>query len=210
MLKVYYAGIMSLRDEAHFTESMRLVLPKRREKLMRFKSKEEQLRSLAANRLLRIALEDAGIDYGTQEFSYNEHGKPFLLHQSIHFNMSHAENYAVCAIADQPVGVDIEVVTKLDGRPDQVRRIADRILTEQERNLWMEHGATAAELLQIWTKKESYAKMKGVGLSIGLENIDTIGGAAFSSMQPDGTHYVTVCVESACDKAEFLSRSDAI
>ena len=156
MLKVYYANIAPLRDEACFDESMRLVLPERRERILRLKAKEEQLRSLAANCLLRIALEGACIDYEEQEFSYNEHGKPMLLHQNVHFNMSHAGNYAVCAIADQPIGVDVEVITKLDGRTDQVKRIADRILTEQELDSWRSHDRTPAELLKIWTRKESY------------------------------------------------------
>lgn len=211
MLKVYFADIASLRDEVHFAQSMRLVLPERREKIIRLKAKEEQLRSLAANRLLRIALEEAGIDYERQVFTYNEHGKPCLLHQSMHFNISHAGNYAVCGISDQPIGVDVEVITKLDGKPDQVRRIADRILTEPEQNFWNdEQGASGAELLKVWTKKESYAKMKGIGLSIGLETIDTIEGADFCSLLLDETHYVTVCEECACDEAEFLDRSEAI
>ncbi len=208
MLKVYYADIMPLRNEAHFADSMRLVLPERREKIMRLKAKEEQMRSLAANRLLRIALEAAGIDYESQKFTYNEHGKPCLLHQNMHFNLSHAGNYAVCGISDQLIGVDVEVITKLDGRTDQVKRIADRILNDPETIFWNEQGATASELLKIWTKKESYAKMRGIGLSIGLETIDTMSGAAFCSMQPDETHYVTVCTECACEEAQIFMRTD--
>lgn len=208
MLKVYYANIAPLRDAVHFDESMRLVLPERREKIIRLKAKEEQFRSLAANRLLRIALEEAGIDYEMQKFSYNEHGKPLLLHQNMHFNMSHAGDYAVCGISDQPIGVDVEVITKLDGKPEQIRRIVDRILTGSEQNFWNTHGATGTQLLKIWTKKESYAKMKGIGLSIGLENIDTIEGAAFYSMQPDGTHYVTVCTECTCEDAQIVNKTN--
>lgn len=208
MLKVCYANIAPLRDAVRFDESMRLVLPERREKIMRLRAKEEQLRSLAANRLLRIALEEAGIDYGMQEFSYNEHGKPLLLHQNVHFNMSHAGNYAVCGISDQPIGVDVEVITKLDGKPEQIRRIADRILTGSEQDFWNTHGATGTQLLKIWTKKESYAKMKGIGLSIGLENIDTIESAAFYSMQPDETHYVTVCTECTCEDTQIVNKTN--
>lgn len=208
MLKVYYANIDPLRDEAHFLQRMELIQPERREKIEKLKAKEEQLRGLAAGLLLRIALEEEGMDYGKQEFFYGEHGKPCLLHQSMHFNMSHAGNYAVCSVSDQPIGVDVEVITRLDGKKDQVRRIADRILTEPEQDFWHEHGATEAELLKIWTRKESYAKMRGIGLSIGLENIDTIGGAAFYSMQPDETHYVTVCTECACEEAQIFNKTD--
>lgn len=208
MLKVYYADIASLRDDAHFAAGMKTVLPERRERFLRLKVKEEQLRALAADRLLRIALEEAGVDYERLEFSYNEHGKPYFLHQSMHFNMSHAGNYAVCAIADQPVGVDVEVITKLDSKPEQIRRIADRILTGEEQAFWNMHGATGVQLLKIWTKKESYAKMKGIGLSIGLEKIDTIGGAAFCSMQPDETHYLTVCIECACEDAQIFNKTN--
>lgn len=210
MLKVYYANIAPLEDDAHRRVSMDLVQPMRREKLSKLKSKEECMRGLAASRLLCMALEAEGIFYENQIFSYGEHGKPYILHKNMHFNMSHAGNYAVCAISDQKIGVDVEAITRLDGRLDQTLRIAKRILTQSEFMKWKESGAKSLELLKIWTRKESYAKMTGLGLSIGLENIDTIAGAHFQNMQPDDVHYVSVCTAKACEPMQVFERTNEL
>ena len=39
----------------------------------------------------------------------NEHGKPSIVgHPNIFFNLSHCKEAVICAVSDQPVGVDVE------------------------------------------------------------------------------------------------------
>ena len=189
---------------------MTLVRAERREKLEKLKQKDDCLRGLAASRLLDVALEAEHIPYKNVAFSYGENGKPHVLHYKMHFNLSHAGNYAVCAICDEAVGVDVESLVRLDGQPDRVQRIAKRILTDKERKHWLESGAAASELLKIWTRKESYAKMIGSGLSIGLEHIDTMDGAFYQQIQPDAAHYVTVCTQTECGPLQVFDQTLAL
>ena len=106
--------------------------------------------------------------------------------------------------------MDVESLVRLDGQPDRVQRIAKRILTDKERKHWLESGAAASELLKIWTRKESYAKMIGSGLSIGLEHIDTMDGAFYQQIQPDEAHYVTVCTQTECGPLQVFDQTLAL
>lgn len=198
MLKVYYVNAAPLEDPLIRDQWMQAIHSARREKLLHFRSQEEICRGLAASLLLRIALEAEHISYDESVIVAGEHGKPQILNQNIHFNISHAGEYAVCVICDQEVGADIEAIARFRDRPEQARHIAGRILCEKERKAWDECGASPEELAKIWTRKESFAKMTGIGLSIGLENIDTINDAFFQSMQPDGEYYLSVCTKEKC------------
>ena len=54
-----------------------------------------------------------GIDLTKQNFTYTEHGKPYLSDYSdVHFNISHSGEYVVCSVSDKPVGVDIQKISK--------------------------------------------------------------------------------------------------
>ena len=50
-------------------------------------------------------------------FSKGEHGKPFLTQdKSLHFSLSYTKDAAVIALAEQPIGIDIEKI-----RPHRMR-----------------------------------------------------------------------------------------
>ena len=65
---------------------------------------------------------DASYDY---DIEYVANGKPVYRNSDIHFNLSHAGNYVVCAVSDKAVGVDIERQRK------NVIRVAKRFLRRQ-------------------------------------------------------------------------------
>lgn len=97
-------------------------------------------------------------------FRYGAHGKPHLAASSgIHFNLSHADDVAMIAIAWQrEVGIDIEKSTD----DVDLDRVADRTFSP------LENRALAALALhgrrdgfyRIWTRKEAYMKARGEGL----------------------------------------------
>lgn len=92
------------------------------------------------------------------EFSVNEYGKPFVAGNSpIQFNISHAGNYIACVIANEPVGVDIEIIKTAD------MQIAKRFFTPEETAYIMD-GHTNIRFYEVWTKKESRIKWEGKGL----------------------------------------------
>ena len=83
-------------------------------------------------------------------------GKPAIANDvSFHWNISHAGNLAVCAVASVPVGVDVEEIVPVDA--DLWQRLPD---AEQD---WC-RGESAA-FFTLWTAKESLVKSRGEGLS---------------------------------------------
>lgn len=204
MLKLYYADIAPLCEQECFVRNMELVHEARRNQLMSIKSREAQCRGLAATLLLRMALEQEHISYGDSVISHNEHGKPKIMNSNLHFNMSHAGNYAVCAVCNQPIGVDIENLTRFEGRIRQMERLANRVLTDDERKLWERSEKREWTLLEIWTRKESYVKMTGSGLSVDLRGIDTLRDVFYQHMSLEDRYYVSVCTAEPCGEMKVF------
>jgi 4'-phosphopantetheinyl transferase len=86
--------------------------------------------------------------------TYSEKGKPEFEPSNVHFNISHSANYVACAIADSPVGIDIEGGRKVN------RSVAKRYFTEEE----IESIHSDEDFFKIWTFKEALGKYTGEGL----------------------------------------------
>ena len=138
----------------------------RREQALRFKHEQGQRLCVLAYLLLKQGLREV---YGIEEnpiFEYNEHGKPSIVgHPEIFFNLSHCKEAAICAISDQPVGVDVESVrsfndslvhyTMNDDEIQQIESAEDR----------------AVAFIQFWTKKEAALKLKGTGICNDMKQV---------------------------------------
>lgn len=123
-----------------------------------------------AHRLLAEMLKDCGIEYGEDtEIVYGKYGKPSLAeHPEIHYNISHADGIAVCVICEDECGADAEKVRKY--RPNVVKRA----FSESEKALMESAPEAERDLLffRIWTLKEAYVKMLGIGVSYPLEKAE--------------------------------------
>lgn len=97
-----------------------------------------------------------------------EGGKPYFpTHPQYHFNLSHSGCFALCALDDQPVGADIEVI-----RPHHPK-LAQRICAEDELNWLAEQTDKTTALCQLWTDKEALVKYHGTGLTVPLREIQS-------------------------------------
>lgn len=97
------------------------------------------------------------------------YGKPFFSdYPQIHFNISHCNGMAVCALARQEVGIDVEK------RRQVSLALVKKALTEQEREELQNYSEKDFEMgfLQYWTLKESFIKAIGKGLSFPLNKIE--------------------------------------
>ena len=138
MVKLYYAKITNLYDEKCFEEKIKQVKEKRQVRIFEYCQKKDRCRSLAASLLLKMALEREGICYDEVCFAQKTGGKPYLLLQSgLFFSLAHAQEMAVCVIADQEVGVDVERKDRLTGKKEEQKlKIAKKMLTPEEWKLW--------------------------------------------------------------------------
>ncbi len=123
-------------------------------------------RVAGAGWLLQYALEQAGIPAGQQRFTKNPWGKPLLEgRETPQFSLSHAGNWAVCAVSDCPVGVDAEL-------PRCTLEIARRRFHPQEAQ-WLAQLPTLCQpeaLNRMWTAKEAFVKALGRGLTVPLDS----------------------------------------
>ena len=121
--------------------------------------------NVTSKELLDYALFDyASIkDY---ELYYNKYGKPYLKDSNIYFNISHTRNFVICAISDREIGVDIEYL-----RYNEL--VSKRILNQKEYSILLSSNNKEEVFTIMWTSKESYVKMLGIGLEYGLKNVDT-------------------------------------
>ncbi|MGH9177198.1 MAG: 4'-phosphopantetheinyl transferase family protein [Acidimicrobiales bacterium] len=91
--------------------------------------------------------------------------KPHLLDDpGLHFNMSHAAELAVIAVASRPVGIDVEPVAHMRFDPGLVGLACTSAEAEELDRLPVEEQAVG--FLRIWTAKEAYLKATGAGLSV--------------------------------------------
>lgn len=91
------------------------------------------------------------------EIYKSQEGKPYFKDSNIFFNYSHSKNYIACAISLYEVGIDIEETS---------RNISDDIATK-----YLDNAIGNNNRLEIWIKKESYSKLKGLGIQIGFKDI---------------------------------------
>lgn len=94
------------------------------------------------------------------ERAEREWGKPYLPNApGFHFSLSHAGDWAVCAVSDVLVGVDLERERRLPPR------LAAKFAPEEREMLaaLSEREAQRA-IFRLWTCKEAYTKCTGRGL----------------------------------------------
>ena len=96
-------------------------------------------------------------DLKLPEIYLSDSGKPFFKDSKIFFNYSHSKNHIACAISLHEVGIDIEE-TNIS--------ISDTIAKK-----YLDNEKDNSKRIEIWVKKESYSKLKGLGLQIGFQNV---------------------------------------
>ena len=188
----WFCDVSPLSDPALFSRSLSL-LPweERRERVMRYRFDKDRRLCLGAGLLLAYALRRAGVsDLGLRSLPG---GKPVLsARPDIHFNLSHSGTLAVCAVSDQPVGVDVEAVQSAN--PE----IAAMCFLKQEQEWIDQSNDPDRAFTRLWTRKESYLKRLGTGLVNDLRVFSVLPGGSM----PEGvtfyeheemSHLICVC-----------------
>lgn len=115
-----------------------------------------------------LACEKIDITKETTPIARTEKGKPYLTHHpELHFSISHSGDLVVCALGAVPMGIDVQIVEHRD-----YRKLARRVLDEKE---WRAYEASACSpevFVEYWTRKESYLKYLGCGISRDLRTLD--------------------------------------
>ena len=111
-------------------------------------------------------------------------GKPGIFDESVHISISHTQGWVVVAVADRPVGIDIETWGK------RALKVSERFLGMEEREmLKCDVPDDVATLL--WSAKESMFKI------LGIEGVDFARHLSISPFR-----YTPSSGEARCFEAE--------
>ena len=163
-ISCWYCDVQSLSDPALFSRCMSL-LPweERRKQVMRFRFEKDRRLCLGAGLLLAYALRHVGASNLSLRRLPN--GKPALdACPDIHFNLSHSGTLAVCAVSDQPVGVDVEVLQSA------APGVEAKCFQPREREWIHRSDDPDRAFTRLWTRKESYLKLLGTGILCSLDS----------------------------------------
>ena len=152
-----------------------LMADKKKGQINRMRHEDDKKRSVVGEMLVKNAVYDiSGVPIEKLTLKTTENGKPYIEISDIHFNISHCEDWVVCAIHNKPIGIDIEKI-----RPINLK-IAKRFFTADEQN-YVFSGIPKEEdfdktadsdmlkrFFEVWTGKEAYLKYKGTGITDNL------------------------------------------
>lgn len=209
MLKVYGVKIDKTLNYESMNRLMLYVSEERRERVPKFLRIEDRQRCLLGDVLARYAIcGSLGVKNEQLIFQYSEHGKPFLIEPGrIDFNVSHSGDWVVCAVNDNPVGIDVEIIKPID------LSIAKKFFSKNEYYSLMniDEHMRLKYFYMLWTLKESYIKAIGKGLSIPLDSFSiNINGEinatiddkpvnySFKLSTVDENHIMAICSAQNC------------
>lgn len=173
---------------------------------------QDRLRSLLGALLLQHALRLRDDGSAAAAIALTREGKPYLPdHPEVHFNISHAGRWVVCAVSPHEVGIDVEQCR------DNNLAIARRFFQPDEHAalLAQEPHRQQAFFYRLWTAKEAYLKALGTGLQKDLAsftvNIDASNEVGLHDAilpardwrivqwQLDAEHPLALCESRRCD-----------
>ncbi len=158
-------------EKEKYDEAYLKVSEERRKKVDAYRFEKDKRLSLAAGLLLEEGLRQFGVE--NYSLRYGENNKPYLNGMdNLFFNLSHSGNFAVCALYDKEIGVDIEKIS------DVSEVLIRKVTAEREYNFLMSLNEIERKdvFFRIWAIKESYIKYLGTGLSVAPERLEIIFG----------------------------------
>ena len=143
----------------------------KKQRVDRFRFADDKKRTVAGEMLARKAIA-VWCHVSEEEILFDklEYGKPFAIGLDVEFNISHSGDLVVCAVDNQPVGIDIEQIRPID------LYVIKRICAEHEIVYMLEDNLrndifckitdylVLTRFFEVWTLKEAYGKLMGNGI----------------------------------------------
>lgn len=207
MEKIFYLRLTDQIEQHSFSRLLNLVSSEKQEQVKRYHYEIDKKLSLYSELLVRgIACCMLDMNNNQIIFQKEEYGKPYIKdYPNFYYNLSHTRNAIAVAIADVPVGVDIEKIRKNE------MGIANRFFTTNEQAYIDKHDSEKDQrFCEIWTKKEAYIKYHGKGLTMPLNSFDTLKtdiDAKISTLQIDD-YIISVCDQNQKSKFEIITLTE--
>lgn len=169
MLEIYVYDMKKLDDKKEYEYRLSQASAYRRTRAQ----SGRRMENIASAAVLDEAFSAHGFREKDAEFIYGQYGKPYVRGNNIFFNLSHSGEYAVCAVSDKEVGIDIQQKGALK------MKVARRCFTENECGyiLGQPDSEMAADMFyRLWSLKESFVKAVGKGFNLPFKSFEIIPG----------------------------------
>lgn len=169
------------------------VSKERKERLLRYRFDIDRKLSLYSALIVHMrAVQQMDISNLDVHFIKKEDGKPVLDgFPEFHFNISHTRNAVMCGFSNEELGVDVEKISKA---PFDIMR---KCFTQNEIDCVDTTVEENADFYKIWTRKEAYGKLRGIGISDDVFRFDTLQPKekiAFETWR-ENNYIFSVCLE---------------
>jgi 4'-phosphopantetheinyl transferase len=183
----YCAELTALLDRAERARAARWVLER------------DRTRYVIAHALMRQVLGSSlDVPPSTLQFDVGPHGKPRLREApfDLRFNLTHSGEQALLAVAlGREVGIDIEAE-----RPIDELALARRFFSPAEYAALAAVPDRRAAFFRCWTRKESFVKARGDGLSFPLDGFDV-------GLEPQAEQLLMACRAAPAELARWTTRA---
>ena len=136
-----------------------------------------------------------------------EKGKPYFPSRpDVCFSVSHSGDYWACAVAEQPIGLDLQ-----KHKGGRLEDIARRFFHPRE-TAWLEtHGIE--NFYDVWAAKEAYVKWTGQGIDRHFDEFSVIGDEGLAEAGEHGhfarpawreDYSICLCGEKAWDDVQIV------
>lgn len=171
--KLYFIMLDKEINFSVYVPLLRLLSDEKQNRINRFCFDIDKKLTVVSDLFVRYLM--CSVLYKTNEellFATNIYGKPYIKgERDLHYSISHTPNAIAVATSRTPVGVDIERIQVFDNR------IVERFFSQKEEKYIKSSIENQKDrFCEIWTKKESYVKWLGKGLSVPLNSFDVLDG----------------------------------
>ena len=185
----YKCNINDIKTEEYET-FFSLMNEEKRARISRFRNEDDKRRSICAEMLARREIAKRfGINICDIEIAAKEKGKPYCKNAEVELSLSHSGDYAVCAVGERPIGIDIQRIVPYN------EKTAKKVCSALELEDIEKSGKKAEEFIKLWTKKEAVIKMKGEGFgAVDIKNC--LAGKKIETVR-FLDYFVSICEEIA-------------
>jgi 4'-phosphopantetheinyl transferase len=153
---------------------IRFLNTEERNRADRFYQEKDQTQFIICRAILKFilaALTKSDVKNINLEYDFNK--KPYLgSHPWLHFNVSHSDDFALIAISQCKIGIDIEYISKdFDYLP-----LLPDIFSENEILFVQNAKNKLSAFYTLWTRKEAFVKAVGKGIDDDFKNTPSLDG----------------------------------
>lgn len=178
-IKLYEIELSKFRESV--SGLIEYLSPFEKNRANRYHFSNDKNRFIISRTVLKFLLsKQTGLDVKEIVLDKYSNKKPCLpSHPSVFFNVTHAGDYALIAIAKEPVGVDVEYVN----RDFEYNEILSGIFNKSEIHEVFNSNNKQRTFYKLWTRKEAIVKATGKGIDDHFPEIVSLDG--YHHMRPE-------------------------